>query len=131
MKIEISKQVIDDIANTIATDARKAITGKILQIEDNELISQIRAGQGNHFQKVVAYFTYTKLNRYISGGRTVVIVENGELAKSLGLHVLAMKGVRDELVQRGSAVVYRDINRLKIRYFLPEPATATGTGTKQ
>ena len=139
MKIEFTNAVIDEITTTIADlnakNTRIVIANKVANLEDQELSAQVRVGQGTNNQKAVTYLNHTRRPRTKYGAKAVIQIENGLLAKALGLHVLAMKAVREELVRRGLAAVYRENDRLHIRYFLQEPAaapaTATGTETKQ
>ena len=133
MKIEFTKQVIDEITKTIAdlnaTNTARVIANKVALLEDRELIAQVRAGQGTNCEKVIAYLNHTRHPRSKYGVKPVIEVENGYLAKIFGLHVLAMKSVRDELVRRGLAEVYRENDKLHLRYFLPAPAAAPATAT--
>ena len=128
MKIEFTNAVIDEITTTIADlnakNTRIVIANKVANLEDQELSAQVRVGQGTNDQKAVTYLNNTRHPRSKYGAKAVIQIENGLLAKALGLHVFAMKAVREELVRRGLAEVYREADRLHIRYFLPEPAAA-------
>jgi hypothetical protein len=125
MKIQFQQAAIEEILSEIADNARTIIQHKVYRLENAELITQLRTKQLTNTQKVEAYLKLTPLNvhRYLDDYE--VIIESHLLAQAVGLHVLAMKKVRDELMQQGKITTRRKKGKLTICYKRPTAPTAT------
>jgi len=96
MKIEITDELIAGMATQIRKDALARITSTVRQLEDEELLSEIRASSVTNKDKVLAYLKRTNLN----GGQEeprFVQVSSEYVRKGLGLHPHEMKPIRDEM----------------------------------
>ena len=120
MKIQITPTTVKEIANEVAAHADNVVLRKVHELEDVELIAHLRSANLSNSERVATYLTHTKLNSRNSSKGRCIQVENGFLAKAFGLHVLAMKRIREELVGSGSVFVTRESNRLQIVYW-PTP----------
>lgn len=117
MKITFSKEDVEDIAKSVWQAVRYHISQNLQRRSGDEIIARkLRASSKTDLEKVVAY-----LNATMSDGKGtrfgyVVRVSNSFVAKHLGLDVLAMKRVRDELVRDGRLRVIRQKSRLTLLY---------------
>ena len=133
MKIEITAHTLAEVGNAIAASAMKIIQDKVNRLDDVELVAEIRATQIPDYSKVVGYLTHTKLHAYSPILRRV---ENRFLAQIFGLHVLAMKRIRDRLLLERGATVRREDDRLWIYFARPQTdvlntgAQATGANAQ-
>ena len=128
MKVELSNTAIQEIDTAIALGAVTAITKKVHELEDEELIHQLRAGEFTDRERVETYLKQTKLNTIKHPQGKVISVENVHLARTFGITVPAMKKIRDELAATGRVMTSRKGDRLTIQYLQPAPPSPTDEG---
>ena len=64
MKIEITENIIAGLVGQIRKDALAHITSTVRQLEDEELLREIRASSVTNKEKVVAYLERTSISNW-------------------------------------------------------------------
>lgn len=120
MKIPITEDTVGEIVTLIYIEAQKVIKAKVAQLEDVELIAQLRAQSLDDYSRVLAYLNQTKAHR--RGGDETICVASSSIAVWFGLHAPAMKRIRDKLKRENAVRVKRYDDHLHIYYHVPTAA---------
>jgi hypothetical protein len=131
MKISITKEDINGVAALLSVSAMSILNQTVAQLEDKELVAQLREQKLNDYDRIVAYLDRTQLHR--DPAASGVRISNSNLWFLFRLSVFALKRVRDRLVTEKKATVRSHNGTIHIFYPRAEPpAFETGlTGIKR